>query len=258
MLASSTTEELTQVIMQRADFLAALIERPREKRELVDDLGVSRSTVDRGLRDLECQHLVTRSTDGYVLTAKGAVLHDQFADFLSTSELTTHLDPVLAWIDPRDTDLPLHALLDATLTVATDCDPYAPVNRHVQGLQQASDVKALLPVVGLNAMQASRDQLLSADAHHDIVVGPGVAETIHTESVYTQALEEMRDTGRLSLSVSEEPIPYYVGVLDECMQLGVEDDDGVPQALVETEEPAAVEWATDVFTEFKRRARQLV
>lgn len=258
MITTDTTEELTQVIVQRVDFLHALEEHPKEKRELVNDLGVSRSTVDRGIRDLEVQNLVTRCDDGYTITAKGAVLRDQFTEFLTTSELTTHLEPVLKWIQPHDSDLPLDALLDATVIVASDNDPYAPVNRHVRALQTATDVQALLPAVGLTAMRVGRDQLLSSEARHEMVVETGVAETIRTEPGYRHTLEEMKDSGQLSLYVSDESIPYYVGVLDERMQLGVEDDDGLPRALIETQEPAAVEWAAGVFADYKQRSRQLV
>lgn len=65
--------------------------------------------------------------------------------------------------------------------------------------------------------------------------------------------EEMAATGRYRVFQYDDPIPYFVGLLGETVQIGA-DEDGEPRALVETDSAGVRSWAETKFEEYKRRA----
>ena len=61
MRGDGSPSDVRQLLSQRADILSTLLRSERTKGELTDTLDVSRSTVDRGVRQLESTGLVRRS-----------------------------------------------------------------------------------------------------------------------------------------------------------------------------------------------------
>jgi len=59
----SQAVEVVELLARRATLLRLLRERPRLKRELAEELSVSRSTVDRAVRNLEATDYVARGGD---------------------------------------------------------------------------------------------------------------------------------------------------------------------------------------------------
>lgn len=61
----STAADALELTVRRHEFLATLDSSPLEKRELVTNVCVSRSTVDRAIRNLEQSGFVYRTNEGY-------------------------------------------------------------------------------------------------------------------------------------------------------------------------------------------------
>lgn len=106
MVTRGTTGETIDVIVQRAQFLERLLDDPAEKRTLVEQLEVSRSTVDRALRDLEVEGLVTYADEGYALTAVGEILATRyfaFRDATATHRMVVEADAgnAVEWAEER-------------------------------------------------------------------------------------------------------------------------------------------------------------
>jgi hypothetical protein len=70
-MMSPGTDAVEQTIRTRRAFLAALRGGPQRKRDLVDALETSRSTVDRAVSDLAAAGLVTETHDGVKITLAG-------------------------------------------------------------------------------------------------------------------------------------------------------------------------------------------
>jgi hypothetical protein len=64
----------------------------------------------------------------------------------------------------------------------------------------------------------------------------------------------MLATDRFDLSVYDGEVPYYLGVLDETVQIGVEDENGMPRALLETDVEGLGEWASDTYAQYRERS----
>lgn len=250
-----TTSELVDLLRRRSELLASLRERPREKRELVADHGLPRSTLDRAIRELETADLVEYADGAYALTAVGEHLVSEFDAFVERAELVVELEPFLRWTTPEAFDLDLASLADADLWTPEPGDPWAMVNRHVHALERADRVRGILPLVGLHAAETVHERVTEDGADHRFVVDAGVAETLRTDESYLSLLRDLQAGPEPTfLRYDRDAIPYFVGVFDdEFVQIGV-DEDGDPRALLETDSEEALTWARDTVERYRRRA----
>jgi len=248
------TSELVDLLRRRADLLAYVREEPREKRAIVDGLGVPRSTLDRAIRELETAGLVSYEDGAYALTPAGEWLLAEFDRFVERAARTAELEPVLRWTDPEALDVDLRYLADADLWTPEPGDPWAMVNRHVRVLESADRIRGMLPLVGLHAVEAVRDRVVDDGADVRLVVDPGVAERFRTDENYAPLVRDIQAGDRNTLAVFEGEIPFFLGVFDdEFVQVGV-DEDSEPRALLESRRQEVLAWAEDTLSTYRREA----
>lgn len=252
-----TGRETVRRIANRIELLEHLDADPTDKRSLVDELDCSRSTVDRAMRELEVEDFVEYRDGGYALAPCGRLAAGAYRRFEERLETVERLQPLLRWLPLSAFDLDPHLLTDADLVVPEPNDPYAMVHRHVERLRNADRGRLLLPLTGLHAQEAAYESVVERGASMELVVERGVAETFRTNRRYADLFEEMLDTGRVTVFVYEDSIPYYVGVLDETVQIGV-DEAGEPRALLEVTDSEEVRaWARSKITDYERRSQEL-
>ena len=131
-------------------------------------------------------------------------------------------------------DLDIHLLADTKITYAHPSDPVAPVDRHAEMLEGDEQFRAVSPVLGYEAIRKSRDGLVEADAEVEFVLGSEAAETFSSEPRYIELMEDAFATGRFTCFVCEDPIPYYLGLVDDAVQIGAIASDGMARALLKT------------------------
>lgn len=253
MVTGDTVIDMLGVVLNRFPFMEALWEEPKEKRTLVSELDCSRSTVDRGIRDLESLDLVAYVDGCYQLTPLGEAVATGVADLTATVDLRLQYEPFLQWMPEGEFDLELERLRDADLLLPERGDPYAMVNRHVATVGQADTMRAVLPLTGLHAYQTGHEQVVENGAQAELVVTPEVAHTMQVNPDYAGLTEDLAATGRFQIYEYDGDIPYFVGVFDDTVQIGV-DEAGEPRAIVETENSEVRRWAEATFEEYKQQA----
>ncbi|WP_254535489.1 helix-turn-helix transcriptional regulator [Halomarina litorea] len=252
---SDVARAVVRTVRRREALVECLLDGRRDKRQLTTDLGVSRSTVDRGIRDLERHGLVDYEDGEYGLTPLGRTVADGYSVFVERVAVAERLEPFLSVAPPAlDVD-PLH-LSDATLAVSKPSDPHAMINLHVERLRETDDHRLLLPVTGLHAYEVGHETVVDGGARAESVVTPGVADLYRGDTPYRPLYEAMTATGRYECRVTEEPIPFYLGVLDDTVQVGVTRENE-PHAVLETRNPAVRRWAKATYREFRESARPL-
>lgn len=240
----------------RARLLATLAEAgPTSRTDLRDGVDASRTTVSRNLDVLVERGWVTESDAEYRATPGGELLASALEEFLATAETVDRLEPFFEWLPADCADLSWEWFADADVYPSTPSDPYAPVDRHAERLETATRLRCLLPQVGLRPMRALGRELTGFD--HEVVVSPAVGETLRTEPKYVEGVKAVAARGRVRFYVSEEPIPTYVGLFDDDVQIGVSDDDGVPRAMVETSDERVRRWAEDQYEAYLASAEPL-
>lgn len=256
----TTHSDLIEVIRKRIKLLEAVEASPKDKRTLVDTLDCSRSTIDRGIRELEVLDMLKYGPEGYHLTTYGRLAAHEYREFEHLLGCLTQHKPLLQWLPPdeEDFDFDLRWFLDAEPIVSTPSDPYAPANRHADVMITSDEFYALLPAIGLNQMQIGRKAVVDKGQEQRLVVEQAVADTFSSEPHYMETFEDIIESGRVELLVYEGKIPYFLGIYDETIHIGVEDEDGIPRALVETDTVEARTWAEQKFEEYEQQAAPLL
>jgi predicted transcriptional regulator len=219
----------------RVIILASLREDgPLHRRDFDELLDVARTTLTRNLDALIERGLVRRENRTYRLTPVGGVISSELVNFVKTVSAVTEIEPLVKRMPPSESRFDPLQLAEGTLTVSTPDDPYAPVSTHIKRIRISKTVRCLLPAVGLRAMKAAKTSIIENQADHEIVVTERVARSLQHKTEYVGIFEELRKTGNFTALVSEREIPYYLGLLDDTVQIGVSEN-GVPRALLEVQ-----------------------
>lgn len=214
---------------------------PLAKDEIVERCDAARVTVNRNLEQLADRGFVAETGDGWRLTLLGAFVAGSFLELVDTVETADELAPVLRRLPPGAFDLAHEALAGARVTESTAANPYAPAERHAETLQSASEVILLLPAVSPQNMRATMAPLERGALSLDLVVAPSVAETFRTD--VRDLIEDILATGQATIHETPEPVPFFLGLIDGTVQIGVSDDEGIPRALAESDDERVRSWA---------------
>ena len=231
------------VVVRRSETLRALDEGAVSKAALVDRLGVSRSTVDRAVRELSTVGFVTSTPSGYRTTASGrlaAEVHDRYTRRIETlgeaAPLFAGVEVVFD-IDP--------AVVDGATLIETA--PHAP-SRPVAAVGDI--VEAATHVSVYTGRYLSRHARL----YHDRVMEAGMTVSfVTTERVIERQAAtrpgDMREavaSGRVAIRHvdRDDPVTLVLAETPSGPEMGlVVYDDGAPRGFLGNDTPAATRWA---------------
>jgi predicted transcriptional regulator len=226
---------------------------PTTQRELRDSIPLARSTIVRAVDSLTEFGWATKAPDGVRLTPVGAVVIEEFLGAVESVAAAEELTPFLEWFPLSEFDIDIEDLQGGTVTVTTEGDPLAPVRQHTKRLRTATEFRAVLPSIGIEPIKGIHERTLTGDLESEFVVPPGVETTIRIEE-FAPLFEEMLATGRLTIHITDSA-SFFLGLVDEeTTQIGVEGDDGLPRALLETSNERVRSWGNTFFTDSRRAA----
>lgn len=237
----------------RGAVLASLYRDPPLTRgELADRCGAARVTIGRNIEKLRDRGIVREGADGFDLTALGAALAGNFVAMAETVSVADRVEPVLRHVPREAFDLDLRALADAEVTVSTRADPYAPVARHERTLEEATRVRSVIPATGQEPLATVADRVVDGSLELELVLSPDVAATFRS-GAYRDDVERLLRSDDATVLVYDGDVPYYLGIVDGTVQIGV-DDDGIPRALAESAAEAVEDWAEETYRSYRSDA----
>lgn len=246
--------DLYDLLARRSDLLDVLATGDHTKPELVERLDVSRSTVDRALRELEAEHLVTRTGREIRLTTRGGFIVDlnRYVTDISTTidQVTEHLRQVPVEHRPH-----YAVFADATVVTAEDAAPHRPVSAFEDELSTVEGLASISMTVIPTLVERIKDKVLDGGLEVDMVVSEPVLERLVTG--HREALNDTIDREEVTLNQTDSELPYDLVVLDHGgtrSALVLFHGDGGISALVQSTAPDAVAWAEDVFQRERARA----
>jgi predicted transcriptional regulator len=244
----------------RASVLSVLVESgPQTKAQLREQFGVSRTTLMRNLDKLEDRGWICEDTSNvYRLTQSGELVANALMECAETVETAYELQSFLRWTDPSEFDLDPELLADAEITVAEPPNPYAPLDEHVRTLREAESFRGCLSVIGRDALETVHDRIEEIEEPWELVITEDVLEMLQSDPSYNGGFEALRAQGGIEIYVHEEEIPFFVGLFDDVVQIGVENDQGVPQALVSVDNKRVRDWAQEYYSRFRDQAEMLM
>ncbi|RBI60049.1 MarR family transcriptional regulator [halophilic archaeon] len=248
------TEQLIELI-RRAPILRVLQEEgSADRRELEQHLDVSKSTVHRFTRSLRKYGLIERSGGEFVLTALGEVSAEEVTAFETSIETAWELAPVLEAASANDVDVDVAAFADATVTIAEPGNPYRPVNRFMSLVSETDTLRGLVP--------ASINPLYLNEIYERIVNGMEI-DAVFSPTVVKEFLTSNPDrawtafkSGNVTLWAHDD-LPFGLTLYDDRIGIGIYDDEmGLLRMYIDTDAPAACEWAEEVYTDYRDEATE--
>lgn len=255
--STSQSERLRHVLDQRSDVLATLLERPLTKPELVEQLDVSRSTVDRALKTLTAQGLVRRDGTSFVVSATGRLgcesverHHRTTADVVRTAPLLKHLPP--------DADIEPALLKGASVHQSTSDAGRQALRAAMSIVSGADTVYACArAVTDTSAPTAAYRLVVEAGAALEVVYASNVAEYIRREHVENR--REMVSTGRYrAFETASLPFGLFIATAPEGTKVAVAlyDENETLVGVLTNDSEAAVEWAESTYHRYRRGATE--
>jgi predicted transcriptional regulator len=256
-MMGSGPSRLMTAVDRRGDLLRVLGEESLQKHELEEALDVSRSTIDRAIRELEELGLVRRRDDGYDRTLCGRIAMEEYTRFHRS---ISGLCEATELLESVDDDAPVDGALVAGARVveATRASPHRPLEELYEVVDRAESVRGFAPAIHPQQVDMYRRRIVDEEMRGDLVVTEDAVQQL--VSRYDDALEAGLDSDAAqfwrtdddlsySLTLATTPDGSHVGVL-------VYDDSGIAGAII-NDTPAAVEWAERRFEEGRADASPL-
>jgi predicted transcriptional regulator len=198
---------------------------------------------------------VERADGAYRLTRGGERITEAFGQMLDTVGQIEELTEFLR-LFPTDVEAPdFVGASDVQVTSATDADPYAPARQQTGILKTADGIRILLPAIDLESTEIIVEQVTEHGLEVEAIVSPMVESTMESDA-FAPLIREKVQTGRSSVLVAPESVPFYLGLADDGrVQVGLADEDGLPRVLVETTDRDILAWAENLYQRYRKSAR---
>lgn len=248
---------LRGVLDKRSDVLRYVRETSARKPELVDELSISRSTVDRAIRDLIEVGCVTEAEGRYTATKTGRLALTEYEDYVSTTGAIQQSAQLLNHLSESANVEPL-LLEEASVTLAK---PHAPDHALIptnQLVENATMMKGLAPVVHRSYLTTLSEQFERESFEAEIVAETDVISAMSEFSKTVVNLFGRHES--LSLYRTEEKLPYALWLMETPTGthagITVYDSGGVAGTIV-SGSADAVAWARETYQGYREQAQRV-
>ncbi|MFC4542777.1 helix-turn-helix transcriptional regulator [Halosolutus amylolyticus] len=257
MRSPSPSLDVLETVTRRQDLLSSLADGPRGKRELVDHLECSRSTIDRAVRELEWLEFIRRDDGVYRLTAAGRLALSEHRRSVSVFESIGEVSPLLREI-PRDAPMSTSFLEDADVTEPPQHAPNEPLQQLAWYLDRADRIRVSTTAERLPQLrQRLYERTIDGTLDAELLVTGDLAEFICTE--YPGQVRDVVLDGGVDFYVVDS-LPYELTIVDLPTEsrvfLFVLQESEI-KAVIENDTRDAIEWADEVYRRFRARATDL-
>ncbi|WP_458205271.1 helix-turn-helix transcriptional regulator [Haladaptatus sp. NG-SE-30] len=247
-------DDLIMTVTKRAEVLSALSSGPIPKRNLQDELGVSRSTVYKAVRELQEHDLVERTDDGLELTLAGRLLESEYVSFRGSVDDVRRTRQLLS-ILPLDSELPMALIEDARVVLAERYAPNHPIQYVEEMVAEADVSRGFSPVALPQYVELFHDQAVLGDLDAELVLEQPVVQYLVAD--YGDQLQEALKKGSLSVWETEETLPFGLILVEgdeDGVCVVVYDDRGELRGLIANDTAKAVAWGRETFDSFQEDA----
>ncbi|RLN01613.1 winged helix-turn-helix domain-containing protein [Haloarcula sp. Atlit-7R] len=249
--------EFLALSSNRVEVLRLLAAGPHSRGDLAAETGASQATLGRIIADFEERSWIRRTGGEYVATATGRIVADGFTDLLDSLETEQRLRDIVQYLPTDAMDFDLRHLADATITVPSQTRPNAPVQRLLDLLRDAEEVRTFSHAFNDQAIRVVQDRATAGEQRFSGVFSPSAIDALAADDRLRSRFESLRSEPNASVRVRNDGVPLAVMIADDVVHLLLRDDNGVLQASVDTTAPAVREWAIETFDTYWTSAEPL-
>ncbi|KAB1190607.1 hypothetical protein GJR96_16770 [Haloferax sp. MBLA0076] len=250
----SEDNNLPIAALKRADALAALLDGPLERSDLMETLDVSRTTIHRIVRGLESKELLVQDGVEFKLSPFGETVAREVTAYRRRITAAQRLQPFFETLTDRSVELEAGLFDGATMTESKPTNPYAPVARFMELLRDSRslhgfDTTTVAPIY----VEEIRDEILGGMETDVVYLSAVVEEMVET---YPDAIANAVDAGQLTLSTHDD-LPFGLAIFEDRVGLGGYDETGLLSVFVDTDSSEARDWAMETYQRYRDEAEQL-
>jgi len=253
-MARDETREVLRLLVRREGIMERIIDGVRDRRALKDELDQSRSTVYRGLDQLQEAGLVTERAGVYRPTLYGELVYDVFETSATRVEAYSKADDMLASLEGMD-DVPLELLSDGELIPVRPSTRLAPTQAYHDVIRGADRIEILSPVPFPKCVKLLHERIIEDGLETTAIVEQQVIDYLRDN--WDAQLEEALAHGTLDIRITEDRLSFGLTIQpspNPTVCLSVYDDAGSFKGLVRAESEQVSEWARSVYDSHERTA----
>ncbi len=241
----------------RVGVLAALAAKPRDRKGLREATGASSPTIGRILSDFTDREWVVRAGQTYEATPLGRFVAERFGELRDAMETERTLRDVWQWFPREMEGFSIDLLEDAVVSYPGPGYPYEPVQRVTDLIEGSETMRGFgSTIVKSGNLEAACRAILDG-MEFEFVYAPDVLERIVAWNPEKIAEASACDN---CTTLVHDGLPDAdtcgLGIYDDRVGICCHDaETNVLKAGVDTDSPAAREWAESVFERYRDEAR---
>lgn len=240
----------------RVQILDTLVSGAYTSRDLKQATGISRSTLERIVSELEERDWIERTAQGeYTATTAGAFALSEFVPLADAMEALRTLGDAVDWLPREELSIGLHHFNDAVVRAPNPNSATAPATYMAKLLREATEFACLVriaPPLGFEITMRDR-----------AATGRLTTEHVLTEDELAYIAEQPDRVRRWREYLSAEvevfsyagDVPCNLFVIDETVL--VVDREPAVCAFIESENETVRAWARDVIGTYRAKAERL-
>jgi predicted transcriptional regulator len=207
------------------------------------------------LREFETQGWVVRDGHQHRATPAGQFIAEEVTTLLTRVETERALRDVAQWLPTEKLGITIEAFAEAIVTIADDEDPYRPVERYDELIEEAETMRSFGTATLKSANAGSLFRNVRDGMDTEIIYPPPIVEAVLDWS--PEAAKRGLSSGNLTILLHDS-LPCGLTVFDERVALtGYNPDTGMLRAIVDTDAQKAREWGLDLYESYRDEARPL-
>jgi predicted transcriptional regulator len=252
------TADVIDIMLRRDGLIESLLEGPKDKRELVAALDISRSTVDRGVRELDALGLIEPCEEGYRPTLSGRLLAEEYELFSHRIESMVSAREMLSVLPP-DSEIDPVVLEGAEFIPSNRVAPHVPGSRLERLLREADQCRILSRAhAHAGSTEMIYEQVLGEDLNIEAVFRNEMLD--YTRSSYPERFRQSIIADRYEVFVREN-LPFGLYLIERADEtrlcVGIYDEDNTLRGLIINDSAAAVEWGERTYRNYKKSAERV-
>lgn len=243
---------LDAVLTERHSYLRALIEQPRSKCDLKEELDGSRSTLDRALRDLADANLAVYEDGVWKPTSLGRCSYRTRKAYLERLENLAEAAPLFNELS-SGSPVDCAFVIEADVYEADPSMPDAVIHTLLDSVEGRQGVSVATPVVVTGFAEDFYERVSCGESYSlELLIPPEVFE--RTRAAFPTLTDELLEDENVSLHTAAIPFNFGLWIVDSTEAgIIVFTDQGVRGILV-SDTADALDWATDQYERAKQDA----
>lgn len=230
----------------RVSVMRLLAAAPRSHDEIRDEIGASRVTTARILREFEERDWLTRTGQECAITATGAWVCEAFTRLEEEMAAERRLRDLLQLFPADLLTFDVRHLRDAELVVREESDATAIIRRILEFRRGGDRIRGLTRTVAPVFIENDWELTVHGDTQLDMVITPEVLETVRAHPTAARQLREMLAEPDVFVSVAAD-VPISIGIVDGSVGIDLTDEAGVVRGGLVSGDETVYEWAVDLF-----------